>query len=748
MTTGLSVFGIRHHGPGCARALRAALEALSPDIVLVEGPTDAGEALTWIGDAGMVPPVALLVHALDDPRRSLFYPFAEFSPEWQALRYAAERGIPSRFMDLPCAHLLALAQQAESEEHEPSADDEARDRELDSLREDPIGLLAEAAGFLDREQWWDVQVEQRLDATGLFEGLLEAMVALREQHEETGVKELAREAHMRSVIRAAQKEGFQRVAVVCGAWHAPKLAVLGPAKADAERLKGLPKLKVTATWIPWTYSRLSYRSGYGAGVDSPGWYAHVWKHGEKAPIVWATLAARLLREQDLDASAANVIETVRLASALASVRELPTPGLGELREAIAAVLCGGDPVRLALIRARLEIGEGLGQVPENAGQVPLVRDFEREIKRLRLKLSSEQTSLELDLRKDLDRERSRLIHRLGVLGIEWGRMLASGKGAGTFRESWQLCWKPELAVDLIAGNLHGNTVETAAVRALRERARLAELSELTRLLEQAILAYLPDALDALLAELDARAATSSDVRLQMEALEPLARVVRYSDVRETRAEHVLPALKGLFERVVAGLLPACTQLDDDAAATLVAAIGHAHAACLLLDDATLKADWLEALHGLAASDAAHARIGGRACRLLLEQHALAEGELERRASLALSVAAEPARAAQWIEGLVAGEGLLLVHQEELLATLDTWLAGLGDETFQVQLPLLRRAFSGLKAPERRAVAQRLKSERRASSPQRPQQPAGEPLDEARAARVLPVLAHILGVPHV
>src|SRR4029078_13464939 len=90
--------------------------------------------------------------------------------------------------------------------------------------------------------------------------------------------EPAREGHMRRSIRAAIKEGFENVAVVCGAWHAPALTVDAltetSAKADDEALKGLTKGKTEATWIPWTYDRLSAFSGYGASVTSPGRDAH------------------------------------------------------------------------------------------------------------------------------------------------------------------------------------------------------------------------------------------------------------------------------------------------------------------------------------------------------------------------------------------------------------------------------------------------------------------------------------------
>src|SRR5947207_2861765 len=104
---GIHVFGIRHHGPGCARSLRAALEELQPDIVLVEGPPDAQEVLPLLTHEQMHPPVALIIYASEDPKRAVYYPFTHFSPEWQALRYALEREIPARFMDLPQAIQLA-----------------------------------------------------------------------------------------------------------------------------------------------------------------------------------------------------------------------------------------------------------------------------------------------------------------------------------------------------------------------------------------------------------------------------------------------------------------------------------------------------------------------------------------------------------------------------------------------------------------------------------------------------------------
>ncbi|MFD0430161.1 DUF5682 family protein [Streptomyces zhihengii] len=71
--------------------------------MLIEGPGGrrAGAPGGRRADAA---PVALLAHAVDDPGRSAFWPFAAFSPEWVAVRWALAHGVPVRFIDLPAAH--------------------------------------------------------------------------------------------------------------------------------------------------------------------------------------------------------------------------------------------------------------------------------------------------------------------------------------------------------------------------------------------------------------------------------------------------------------------------------------------------------------------------------------------------------------------------------------------------------------------------------------------------------------------
>ena len=763
----ISVFGIRHHGPGCARSLRAALEALEPDIVLVEGPPDAQEVLPLLTSAGMRPPVALLIYAPEKPAQAVYYPFATFSPEWQALSYALTRGLPARFMDLPQAFQLGRDdEEAGTPEVPPALERESpqaapshqvvtgpetatgEQGETQPSEEDPLDLLARAAGYGDYELWWERQIEQRRDMQGLFEGILEAMSELRADPTPKNEREAQREAHMRQTIRAAQKEGFQRIAVVCGAWHAPVLTeeALKRCKDDAATLSGLKRVKVAATWIPWTSGRLSYRSGYGAGVTSPGWYEHIWTARDKATIRWSAQAAQLLRAEGLDASSASVIETVRLAEALAAMRGLSIPGLAELHEAIQTVLCHGNPEPMALIRQRLEIGEQLGEVPPETPAVPLQRDLENKQRRLRMKPSTAIERVDLDLRKEHDRARSRLYHQLRLLNIEWGKpQHGTSRQLGTFHEYWQVQWQVEFVVKLIEANIWGNTTEKAVSGYARHLAEKAEsLPELTDLLNRVVLAELPEAIEHLLFCVQTKAAVAADVRQMMDALPPLALVAREGDVRETKSELLLPVIDGLFERIVIGLPGACSSLDDEAAQAMVKSLNQADYSLEKLNRAEQYAEWLRTLGSLAEREGIHALVRGRCCRILFDKQRLSADELQRVARLALSSAVPAGQAAAWIEGVLQGSGQLLLNQDGLWRALDQWLSELGPESFVELLPLLRRAFSGFSAPERRSMGEKVRYLHTTPGTSGFQTGTVE-IDHQRASSVLPVLALILGV---
>ncbi|GAA2510812.1 DUF5682 family protein [Streptomyces longisporus] len=837
------LLGVRHHGPGSARAVRAALDAARPRAVLIEGPPEADVLIPLAAEEDMRPPVALLAHAVDEPGRSAFWPLAEFSPEWVAIRWALEHDVPARFIDLPATHTLAWSKDMEGElgggagggreggvdtagggansgtgavaalrarpdaghgagadagadatagsdveaetvagsavdvtpdtdrraEADPAADSGGRpsaDRSAmeTDVRIDPLAVLAEAAGYDDPERWWEDVVEHRGvgegDAFAPFLVLEEAMGALREAYGSGGHdRDLVREAYMRLQVRAAQREFGDAVAVVCGAWHVPALRQKTAVAADRSLVKGLPKVKTDMTWVPWTYRRLARVSGYGAGIDSPGWYGHLFAVPDRPVERWMTKVAGLLRGEDRIVSSAHVIEAVRLAETLAAMRGRPLPGLGETTDAVRAVMCEGSDVPLALVHDRLVVGDVLGEVPQAAPAVPLQRDLDRIQRRLRFKPEALERELELDLRKETDAGRSRLLHRLRLLGVAWGEPVASRGSTGTFRETWRLRWEPELAVRVAEAGVWGTTVLAAATAKAEADAVAAQaLADVTGLAERCLLAELPQALPVVMQVLADRAALDTDVGHLAQALPALVRSLRYGDVRGTDTGALAGVAAGLAERIFVGLPPACAALDADAAEEMRRHVDAVHGAVGLLGDAPapdhrdLRGRWHSVLRVLSVRDTVPGVVRGRAVRLLLDDGELGQEEAARLMGLVLSPGTPPGDAAAWIEGFVgggSGGGMLLVHDERLLGLVDSWLTGVPAEAFTDVLPLLRRTFSAYEPGVRRTLGELV---RRGPGERGSVTAAGSgipgfaaDLDPGRADAVLPVVRLLLGL---
>ena len=761
----LKVFGIRHHGPGSARSLVRSLQFLNPDIVLIEGPPEATDTLPLLASEDMRPPVALLLYPPDHLQLAAYYPFAIFSPEWQAIQYGLKQAIPVRFMDLPQTHQMAervAQQESENLAAEQTEDDSDKmavpeDHPVDLSSEqqivlDPLAWLAQAAGYTDSERWWEHLVEQRQDDSDLFDAILEAMTALRQEMESVrngldnadDLRERQREAYMRLTIRKAQKEGFKKIAVVCGAWHSPALSEpFLELKADKALLKGLPKLKVKATWISWTYARLSRQSGYGAGITSPGWYEHLWKSSKlkttQSAVRWLTKVARLLRREDLDASSASVIEAVRLAEALAAMRDAAMPGLDELTEATRTVLCFGDETPLKLIHQKLIVCDRLGSVPADTPLVPLQQDLQRLQKSLQLKPEAEERLLTLDLRKEKDLARSHLLNRLSLLTIHWGHPQRTSS-KGTFKEAWKLQWEPELSIAIIEAGRWGNTVaEAAGALAMQTANDASELSALTRLLDAVLLSNLPAAVSHILQQLQSAAAVASDVTHLMAALPPLVNILRYRDVRQTDSFVVSQVVDSLVARICIGLPGACASLDDDAAAKMLKAIEETHSAIRLLRKESHAKSWPAVLLLLCDRANLHGLIAGRCCRLLLDEGSLCSEETARRLGLALSVAADPTQAAAWVAGFLQGSGLLLLHDDTIWTVLDDWITALSEDAFLALLPLLHRTFSNFSSAERRQMGERVRRGKSVAVA------ATADSDAESADASLPLIAQLLGL---
>jgi Family of unknown function (DUF5682) len=332
-----------------------------------------------------------------------------------------------------------------------------------------------------------------------------------------------------------------------------------------------------------------------------------------------------------------------------------------------------------------------------------------------------------------------------VLDVPWGRPSVDlRRSTGTFRETWTLRWDPALEVALVEASTLGTTVEAAATARVLDRARsAASLTEVTGAVETCLLADLRDAVAGVMGALAERSALAADAAALMDALPALARSVRYGDVRGTDVDALRTVVDSVLTRACVGLAAAVTSLDGDGAAELRTRLDGVTSALGLLDRSDLRDRWLAALDAVSRRPDLHGLVAGRLDRTLYDAGRLDSDETRRRLGVVLTIGTPPAHGAAYVEGFFAGGGLLLVHDEALLGLVDIWVGGIPVDTFTEVLPLVRRTFGAFARPERRAVAERVRSLGGGTPSVRESSSPG--LDEERARLVLPVVHALLGV---
>ncbi|NJB86197.1 hypothetical protein GGR26_001965 [Lewinella marina] len=746
----LRTFGIRHHGPGSARRLRDVLDRWQPDLILLEMPADSQPVLRQLTTRGMHPPLALVLYDAKDIERASFFPFARFSPEYQAIDWAGQHGVELRAIDLPARHFLAVREEEKfilfptEEPDTPSRLPGKSRRELArQLRTDPLSVVAELAGYPDSESWWDATLERSNEgADATFEAILEVVTELRQTFPEASNDENEqREAYMRNEIRKALRESHERVAIVVGAWHGPAVADTPERKASTDKaiLRGLPKVKVSQAWVPWSFPRLARSGGYGAGVTSPAWYATLFDFPAQAVDRWMAAAAQLLREAGFEGSPAMATEAAGLATTLATLRDHERPGIEELEAAVLTTLAAGQRERLELIHQRLTVGTEVGFVPPDVTTVPLLEDLRAEIKSTRmtkwwetagqhyLKATKSDPRGGIDLRTPNDLRKSHLLHRLNLLDIHWAKLQPEGPDSlSSFKEVWLLEWQPEFSLLVIERGSYGNTVASAAAAyTLEKAAALTMVKPLAELTLRGLQAGLPEVVPALMKLLRARAAETTDVVALLSTLPALVQTSRYGDSRKTDTTALLLVIDELLPRLTAGLPAAATHIDDERGHQLVELIAAAHYHLAQLDNDSLDTLWIDGLTRTSTAGV-HPAVEGHCLRLLTDRAVISGSTAADRFSRALSRSRGAQPVAEWIYGFLFGSGQLLLHHPPLFALIDEWVAGLEWEDFEQVVALLRRTFSDFSRYDRRKLMEMVEGDQSMDPPESPDaQPIAE-----------------------
>ncbi|MCI0683406.1 MAG: DUF5682 family protein [Gemmataceae bacterium] len=746
----IHVFGVRHLSPAGAWHLRRFLDRVRPKVVLVEGLADADSLVEDITRQGTRPPIAILAYTDSVPVRTLVYPLARYSPEYQALAWADEHDVPVEFIDLPseiflglqdleaerAARLRAKAEKdAEKEDALDPGDGEAGEPatlEPQNVWRPERGRsiyehVAERSGEPDYDTYWERRFEHNLEEESYRLAAHELGKALRDEEDPPlwRAENLVREAYMRRRIAAVIAKGVkpEQIVAVVGAFHAPVLTSDHPAMTDAE-LASLRRRSSKLTLMPYSYFKLSTQSGYGAGNHAPAYFELLWETLQAGdlhdlPLHYLSHVTRHLREHGSPRSTAEVIEGVRLARTLAAMHDGLAPVLRDLRDAAVTLLGHGEFLAIRDALALVNIGNAIGELPKGVSQTSIQADFERELGRLKLEKyrTTTRQDLTLDLRENrhakseeaafLDLHRSCFFHRLRMLGIGFAKPLAARQQAATWAEKWELQWTPESEISLVEAVLLGETVELATgfkfKTALETCASIAQAADLVG---DACQCGLMTSMDLARQRLQELAAVSSELKVIAHATFQLSQVVRYGDVRKFDPAPLLPLMAQLF---VSGALAlhAAASCDNEAAQELLVSIDELHRVSLEHHDLVEEPLWIDRLQRLADADDRNPLLSGYACATLLELGLIANEDLVREVSRRLSPGVPADLGAGWFEGLAKRNRYSLLARQPLWEALGAYIESLDDDQFKRALVFLRRAFGSFSPREKRHICENM-----------------------------------------
>jgi hypothetical protein len=726
MKKNLSIFGIRHLSPASSYHFLDYLQSKRPKCILIEGPSDANKFVEFIADKDVIPPIAILAYTTELPVETLLYPFADYSTEYQAICWGKRNKCEVRFIDLPSSILLKLG-----EFKNKAITNEAKD-----FYEYCNGLYESIASHYhedDYESYWERYFEHNPDNDTFREGLKFQSKEIREMVVDREFATVPcdysynalRESYMRREIDKALVDGFtiEDIVVVVGAYHVSGIANDEPALSDRD-LKTIPKVSTKIALMPYSYLRLSSRTGYGAGNKAPYYFESMWntmleKRLERLPAIYLSKIAREQRKAGYNASPASVIEAVRLAESLASMRSGSLPVLRDLHDAAVTCFGGGELSVVAESLNRADIGTAIGSLPDNLGQTPIQENMYRELHRLKLAnyKSPVAKALELDLRENhrvkseeaafIDLNRSVFLHRLKVLNINFAYELPVNQDSATWKELWELRWTPEVEIEIVETNLKGETIELAAAYLLKERltccVTVSETAEiikdtckcgLTKLFENAI-----NVLQGLLVD-------SDDFKETARAANELSVLIQYGNIRRFNLEPLKPILQQLFLRASLLLVPA-SGCDNKAAKEIGECVNFMELISQEMYDYVDVKLWQNELEQLAVRDDLNTILSGMAFSIMLAHNLVSDDDCAKEVSRRLSPGAPADLGAGWFEGLSSRNRYALLSRVSLWKELDRYIGSLDDKEFRRSLVFLRRAFGQFEPAQKNSIAELL-----------------------------------------
>lgn len=704
----MKTFGIRHFSPAGAYFVRKFLNENRPDVVLIEGPADFDFLMDDIVSKNLLPPFAIMAYTKEVPIETVLYPFAVYSPEYQAILWARENNKECHFFDLESNIMLGLESKNE-DEIISDAPDKIHDKEKTS--------------DFDMESFWERVLEQSEDMNAYKSGSALFGESLRNE-DEVSLRDIIRESFMKRKIKEIIDRGIdsEKIVAITGAFHTSAIQSLDGAMTDKE-YDSLKKKDSNITLMPYSYYRLSKRTGYGAGNTAPAYYELLWQGFIKNDKTYherkyLSLLAKYMREHGGIVSSAQVIEATMLSRSIANLRGSSIPTLVDLKDAGITCMGGGSFGEMAMGFAQSDIGTKIGVVPQESMKTSIQSDFLSRLKALKLEKYKElvATPLQLDLRENLrvkskesaflDLNRSFFLYRLVTLGIDFAKIERNRQDNATWAENWILQWTPDAEIQIVESVLKGDTIDEAVAFVLGERLNNAiSISEIADIIEAAFNCGIPKIVEGAGRKLDEMASGAVSIHEIAVTTSKLSDMILFGDIRKLDRKPLEPIVKRLCIRA-ALILAGESACDDMAAVILVEDIQSIHNV-FVLHDFLDKDLWFDKLIEVSNRDDLNTKISGLATAILLDTGKTDENTLRIEVARRLSAGMPAELGANWFAGLSIRNHYALIGRLTLWESLSEYMDSLDEEEFRRSLVFLRRAFVDYSSKEKDMIAENL-----------------------------------------
>lgn len=725
LSSNVVYFPVRHHSPVCSFHLKKVIDAYKPQVILIEGPSDANSVIPYIGDEDTEAPVCIYYSYTDEKKLvteegekyKCYYPFLDYSPELLAIRESKKRNVLAEFIDLPYAEILINSEEGKglrkTEEKNSYNDDYLFQKSKF------INSLCEKQGCRSFNELWEMLFEidgLKVETESFIKNMIAFCYLSRCFESEEMMKEdgcIAREKYMSSKIKEFTSK-YNKILVVTGGFHTSGLIQLSSENIEI-KLHDISEKNVGAYAMIYSFEESDQLNGYASGMPYPAFYQRIWSNlceeienpYEKAVLHFIVRCGRNIRSSIGGLSTADEIEALNMAKGLQNLRSKSECGVYELQDAVRATYIKGE-LNMASDAPLLDLlkllrGKGMGRLCSNAKVPPIVLDFRELCSKYKIKVKSTlQQEVVLDLYKsNRHKEISEFLHRMKFLNTGFclnvkGPDFINKKDVNLIRETWNYKWSVNVESSLIENSVYGGTVKEA-VESLLLKKLSSNSSDSGAMSEGLIEAFMMGYKDIILNALS----TIKDIVINDNNFYSVAECtyniyflhsgnILFSVSQD---ENISKLLVQCYNKAVT-LVPELYAVPEEEENKIIDKLKNLYYICLEPEFEAHIDIFKEALWAIINKSSPNAALEGAALGLLLGFNEVDTSYILKKAEGYLYGTGEKfLNSAAFLKGLFCTARDVVLSEEKMIIGIDNVLKNLNEEDFLRLLPELKLSFS-------------------------------------------------------